>query len=85
MALKLIVFRQIAALDAEDEKKIIESIEKEFENQAAALPVDDVSEKTSPEDVVNEKLNRLNLMFENENVSNYEHFVIINLVFIFCC
>lgn len=64
-----IIFRQIAALDAEEEKQIIESIEKEFDNQAIALPVEQATEKVISEDVVTEKLNRLNLMFENENVS----------------
>lgn len=51
------IFRQIAEAEA-SEKEIIRSMEKEFGNLAEALPVEDP----------NDKLSRLNLLFDKESV-----------------
>lgn len=66
-------FRLIAAAEAEAEQEIIKSIEKEFETldfpavDATTKPVVD----TTTDDVIedpSDRLNRLNLMFDDEHV-----------------
>lgn len=74
-------FRQIAAAEAEAEQEIIKAIEKEFAameisvvqatTSIAMEPPPPPQPDTTSDDIVedpSDKLDRLNLMFDNENV-----------------